>query len=213
MSSPLFLSSYVLFKSAFMAFNETPESERSQPSERDVVKAYSRVTANLTRKDEADFIAYTQRLFTLPQEARAASSARLQQQWKLDREIVTAGARLIDNGSIIRDLAFLDATGMTRADLAEKLKGREIFEMPETVHYLHGDAYIPAFFADPKFDPAALYAVSRALGACDGVQKFRFFTTPTESLANRTPLELIARSELEPLIAEVKTFRAALRKR
>jgi len=102
---------------------------------------------------------------------------------------------------------------MSKAALAEKLASREIFEMPQEVHYLGGDSYIPAFFADHRFDAKALYAVSGALGACNGVQKFRFFTTATESLGNRTPLELIELHEFEPLMSSVKAFRSSLRRR
>lgn len=213
MSSPLFLSSYVLYKSALTAFMDTPESERLDLSERDVMRAYTRATADLTAKDENDFIDFAQRVLILPKKARSAAAERAHYQWTLDRAIVTAGARLVDDGSLIRDDEFLLRTGMSKEQLAEKLAMREIFEMPDEVHYLNGDSYIPSFFADRRFDTKVLFAVSGSLGACTGVQKFRFFTTATELLGNRTPLELIELQQLEPLPNAVKSFRSGLRKR
>jgi hypothetical protein len=213
MSSPLFLSSYVLYKSALTAFLDTPESERSELSERDVMRAYARATAELTKRDENEFIEFAQRVLLLPRKARNAAAERAHHQWKLDRAIVTAGGRLIDNGTLIRDDEFLRRTGMSKEALVEKLASREIFEMPQEVHYLGGDSYIPVFFADRRFDTKTIYAVSASLGACNGVQKFRFFTTASESLGNRTPLELIEQHDLEPLPHAVKAFRSSLRKR
>lgn len=213
MSSPLFLSSYVLYKSALTAFMDTPESERSELSERDVMRAYTRATADLTPKDENDFLDFARRVLLLPKEARSAAAERVHQQWTLDRAIVTAGGRLVDDGSLIRDGEFLRRTGMSKEQLSDKLATREIFQMPHEVHYLNGDSYIPAFFADRRFDTRVLYAVSGSLGACTGVQKFRFFTTETELLGNRTPLELIELQQLEPLPSAVKSFRSNLRKR
>lgn len=207
MSSPLFLSSYVLYKAALTAFMDTPESERSEPSERDAMRAYTRVTAELTKTDESDFIEFAQRMLLLPKRARDAALERARHQWTLDRAIVTAGGRLVDDGSLIRDGEFLRRTGMAKELLAEKLASREIFEMPQEVHYLDGDSYIPAFFADRRFDTKMLYTVSASLRACNGVQKLRFFTTATESLGNRTPLELIELHQLEPVLKAVKAFR------
>jgi hypothetical protein len=213
MSSSLYLSSYVLYRSALTAFLDTPESERSELSEQDVMRAYTRATAELTKRDENEFIEFAQRVLLLPRKARTAAAERAHHQGKLDRAIVTAGGRLVDDGTLIRDDEFLSRTGMSKGALVEKLATREIFEMPQEVHYLGGDSYIPAFFADHRFDTNALYAVSASLGACNGVQKFRFFTTAAEPLGNRTPLELIELHELEPLPSAVKAFRSSLRKR
>jgi len=58
-----------------------------------------------------------------------------------------------------------------------------------------------------------LHAISRALRACNGVQKFRFLTTTAASLGNRTPLELIELHEVEPVLRAAKAFRLSLRKR
>lgn len=213
MSSPLFLSSYMLYKSALTAFRDTPAGDRLELSERDVMRAYTRATAELTKTDESDFIDFAQRVLILPKKARSAAAERAHHQWTLDRAIVTGGGRLVDDGSLIRDDEFLRRAGMTNELLSEKLATREIFEMPDEVHYLNGDSYIPAFFADRRFDTKVLYAVSGALGACTGVQKFRFFTTASELLGNRTPLELIELQQLQPLPNAVKSFRSNLRKR
>ena len=213
MSSPLFLSSYVLYKAAVAAFRDVPEDARLELSDRDVMRAYVRATTGLSRQDKCDLVAFVQRLLLVPEEARKAATKRGHTQWKLDREIVVAGAKLVDSGLLIRDDEFLRRVGMTRQVLDEKLAGREIFVMPDEVHFLNGDAYIPAFFADVRYDAKVLYAVSGALGACNGVRKYRFFTTASDSLGNRTPLDLIAMQELANLADEIKAFRSGLRKR
>jgi hypothetical protein len=213
MSSPLFLSSYVLYKSALTAFLDTPESERVELSERDVMRAYARATADLPKTDENGFIEFAQRVLQVPKLARSAAAERAHGQWKLDHAIVMAGPQLVDDGTIIRDDEFLSRTGMTKEQMAELLDTREIFTMPDEVHGLKGRSYIPAFFADRRFDKRVLYAVSGSLGACTGVQKFRYFTTPTEHLGNRTPLELIELQQLAPLPDAVKLFHSNLRKR
>lgn len=212
MSSPLFLSSYVLYKSALTAFRDTPENERSELSERDVMRAYIHATAALAESDELEFIDFAQRVLRLPKEARTAAFERAYRQSRLDRAVVVAGGRLVDNGSLIRADEFLRRTGLEKNALAEKLASREIFEMPQEVHYLNGDSYIPAFFADRRFDAKVLYSVSRSLRACNGVQKFRFFTTEAEALGNRTPLELIELHEVESVLSAAKEFRSSLRK-
>jgi hypothetical protein len=213
MSSPLFLSSYVLYKSAVTAFLDVPENARLELSDRDVMRAYVRATAGLSRQDECDLVAFVHRLLLVPEEARKAAARRADMQRTLDREIVVAGARLVDSGLIIGDDEFLRRARMTREMLDEKLAGREIFVMPDEVHFLNGDAYIPAFFADERYDAKVLYAVSGALGACNGVQKYRFFTTACDALGNRTPLDVIALQELAKLADAVKAFSSGLRKR
>lgn len=213
MSSPLFLSSYVLYKSALTAFLDTPESERGELSERDVMRAYARATADLPRNDESDFIEFAQRVLQFPKLARAVAAQRAHAQWRLDQAIVIAGPHLIDDGTIVREDEFLSRTGMTSVRFSELLDSREIFTMPEEMHGLKGTSYIPAFFADRRFDTRVLYAVSGSLGACTGVQKFRFFTAPAEPLGNRTPLELIELQQLVMLPDAVKFFRSSLRRR
>lgn len=213
MSSPLFLSSYVLYKSALTAFLDTPESERGALSERDVMRAYARATVDLPKTEESDFIEFAQRMLQVPKTARTAAAERVHGQWKLDQAVLVAGPQFVADGTIVRDDEFLSRTGMTNEELTERLTTREIFTMPEAVHGSHGNSYIPAFFADRRFDIRVLYAVSGSLGACTGVQKFRFFTTPTESHGNRTPLELIELQQLAPLPDAVKLFRSNLRKR
>lgn len=213
MSSPLFLSSYVLYKSALTAFLDTPESERGELSERDVMRAYARATADLPKTDESEFIEFAQRVLQVPKIARTAAAERVHGQWKLDQAVLVAGPQLVADGTIIRDDEFLSRTGMTNEELTERLTTREIFTMPDEVHGLAGNSYIPAFFADRRFDTRVLYAVSGSLGAATGIQKYRFFTTPSEQLGNSTPLELIELQQLAPLPDAVKLFRSNLRKR
>lgn len=213
MSSPLFLSSYVLYKSALAAFLDTPECERGKLSERDVMRAYARVTADLPTTDEREFIEFAQRLLQVPKIARREAAERVHGQWNLDKAIVMAGPQFLDDGTIVREDEFLSRAGMTGERLTELLDSREIFTMPEEMHGFKGRSYIPAFFADRRFDAKVLYAVSGSLGACTGVQKLRFFTTPTEPLGNRTPLELIELQQLVLLPDAVKLFRSSLRRR
>ena len=211
MPSPQFLSSYGLFKSALSAFLETPEEVRSSPSERDVISAFKCATQGLPKQDEKKFLEYAQGVLQLPVTLHEATSRRRQVQWKLNLAIADSGENLIDDGSIIFIDEFLRRTGLSENAFAQKLKDHKIFRMPSRVQFVWGKTYVPAFFADGKFDLRALERASQALRACNGIEKYRFFTTAVDSLGNRTPLDVIAVGGIERVLDEARLFRRALR--
>ncbi|MDN2713665.1 hypothetical protein [Janthinobacterium sp. SUN120] len=210
MPSPQFLSSYGLFKTALSAFLETPEEVRSSPSERDVISAFKCATQGLPKQDEKKFLEYAQEVLRLPGKLQDATTRRRTAQWGLDLAIAKDGANLIDDGSIIFIDEFLRRTGLSIDMFAQKLKDRKIFKMPSRVELVWGKTYVPAFFADAKFDLDALEVVSKALRTCNGIEKYRFFTTTVAKLGNQTPLDVIAAGETERVLQEVKIFRRGL---
>lgn len=210
MPSLQFLSSYGLFKSAITAFVETPEELRSTPSERDVIRAFECAIQGLTRQDEKKFLEYAQEMLRLPGKLKDAATRRRTAQWGLDLAIAKDGANLIDDGHIIFIDEFLRRTGLSTDMFAQKLKDHKIFKMPSRVEFVWEKTYVPAFFADAKFDLDALEVVSKALRTCNGIEKYRFFTTTVATLDNQTPLDVIAAGETEHVLQEVKIFRRGL---
>lgn len=211
MPSPTFLSSYSLFKSAVQTFREMPEDARSALIERDVMSAFKFATQGLPPHDEKKFLEYAQGLFRLPRTLHEDASRRRMVHWRLDLAIAKNGENLIDDGSIIFIEEFLRRTGLSEDAFAQKLKERKIFKMPSRVQFVWAKTYVPAFFADTKLDLSGLERASQALRACNGIEKYRFFTTAVSTLGNRTPLEVIAEGGIELVLDEAKLFRRALR--
>lgn len=211
MPSPTFLSSYSLFKSALQTFREMPEDARSALSERDVMSAFKCATHGLPPHDEKKFLEYAQGLLRLPGTLHEAASRRRMVEWKANLAIAKSGETLIDDGSIIFIEEFLRRTGLSQDAFAQKLKDRKIFRMSSRVQFVWGETYVPAFFADAKFDLFALERASQALRACNAIEKYRFFTTAVSTLGNQTPLEVIAGGGIELVLDEAKLFRRALR--
>ena len=211
MPSPIFLSSYCLFKSALQAFLEAPEGARSTLSERDVMSAFKCAIQGLPPHEEKKFLEYAQEVLRLPGKFHEAASRRRMAQWRLNLAIAKNGENLIDDGSIIFIDEFLRRTGLSDDVFAQKLKDRKIFKMPSRVQFVWAKTYVPAFFADTKFDLCALERSTQALRACNGIEKYRFFTTAVSTLGNQTPLEVIAAGGIELVLDEAKLFRRALR--
>lgn len=211
MPSPTFLSSYSLFKSALQTFRDTPEGARSILSERDVMSAFKSATQGLPPRDEKKFLEYAQGVLQLPVTLHEAASRRRMVEWKLNLAIAKSGETLIDDGSIIFIDEYLRRTGHSEEVFAQKLKDRKIFKMPSRVQFVWAKTYVPAFFADTKLDLSALERASQALRACNGIEKYRFFTTAVSTLGNQTPLEVIAEGGIELVVDEAKLFRRTLR--
>jgi hypothetical protein len=212
MPSPLFLSSYCLFKSALQAFLQTPEGVGLALHERDVMSAFKCATQGLPPREEKEFLEFAQGILRMPGTVKEAAFRQRMVQWRLDLAISTNGENLIDDGSIIFIDEFLLRTGLSEEVFAQKLKDRKIFKMPSSVQFVWARTYLPAFFADTKFDLSALERVSQALRTCNGIEKYRFFTTAVVALGNQTPLDAIAAGGIERVLDEVKLFRRALRR-
>lgn len=69
-----------------------------------------------------------------------------------------------------------------------------------------GDLVYPSFFADRKLDRKNLEAVSKALGDLPGAAKFEFFMAPRLSLDEMTPLEMLKKGKVEPVLAAARAF-------
>lgn len=210
MPSALFLSSYGLFKSALGAFLETSEDARLKPNEHDVIDAYQSVTNGLSQQDKKQFVKFAYWLLELPGKHHDAATTRRLAEWRLNYAVVASSENLIADGSIILIDEFLRRTGLDQATFLEKLKHGRVFKMPSRMEFVRGKTYVPAFFADAKFDLRTLETASVMLRKCSGIEKFRFFTTPLEVLGNQTPLDIIAAEGGERVLAEVKTFRREL---
>lgn len=65
----------------------------------------------------------------------------------------------------------------------------------------------PAFFADPRYNRVDLERVSRELGYLPGASKLQFFTTPKGSLNAKTPIEALAKGDLETVLKAAAGFR------
>ncbi len=211
MPSPTFLSSYSLFKSALQTFRDMPEDAKSALSERDVMCAFKCATQGLPPHDEKKFLEYAQGLLRLPGTLHEAASRRRMVEWKANLAIAKGGENLIEDGSIIFIDEFLRRAGLSEDAFAQKLKDRKIFKMPSRVQFVWAKTYVPAFFADTKLDLSALERASQALRACNGIEKYRFFTSAVSTLGNQTPLDVIAAGGIERVLDEVKLFRRALR--
>lgn len=201
-----FLSSYCIFSAAVSAFQNTSEETRLAPEQREVKNAFKKATLGMSEKDEAAFIQYVQRLFQQPKNFESNRFELYFAEHKLDHALAKNGGSLIDEGAIIIVDDFIQATGIGQEALAQKLRERRIFKMPDWVHLVWGDDYFPAFFADSQYDLCSLEAVSKALRAYNGIRKYRFFTTSDPSLGNRTPLEAIGDGDLALVLKAVKLF-------
>lgn len=201
-----FLSSYCIFSAAVSAFRNTPEETRLVPEQREVKNAFKKATQGMSKKDEAAFIQYVQRLFQQPKNFESDRFDRYFAEHKLDHALAKSGGSLIEEGAIIIAGDFITATGISQETLAKKLRERLIFKMPDWVYLVWGDDYFPAFFADSQYDRCSLEAVSKALRAYNGIRKYRFFTASDPNLGNRTPLEAIGYGDLGLVLTAVKVF-------
>lgn len=69
-----------------------------------------------------------------------------------------------------------------------------------------GEGYIPAFFADGRYDRPTLEKVSKALGGLSGASKWQFFITPRECLGGKSPLQAVAKGKGEQVMAAAASF-------
>lgn len=207
MLSPQFLSSYCFFTAAVSIFQNSPEMAKTGPEQKAVVSAFKRATLGMSEKDQKALIEYIQRLLHLPKDFERDEFDRYSTEHELDRVLAKRGDCLIDEGHIILVDEFINRTGTSQEVLAQKLRERRIFKMPDWVHLVWGDDYFPAFFADSRYELESLESVSKVLRAYDGIRKYRFFTTSEPSLGNRTPLEALLDGKLELVLKAAKAFR------
>lgn len=99
---------------------------------------------------------------------------------------------LVLQGKLLPAEDFCKVLGITKQKLSKDLASGRIFSVE-----FEAEPYYPAFFLSNLFDRKDFAKVVRRLGESTGWSKWKFFTTPTESLGGLTPLRLLMREEVE----------------
>ncbi|MFL6715468.1 MAG: hypothetical protein ACJ8G3_03810 [Burkholderiaceae bacterium] len=105
-------------------------------------------------------------------------------------------------GRLLSSAEMRDRLGISRQALSAAVRSQRLFVLAGP----SGDFLYPAFFADGRHDRAVLERVSRALGSLPGGAKWEFFTTPRLSLGRKTPLQALARGQVEQVLAAAAAF-------
>jgi hypothetical protein len=103
-------------------------------------------------------------------------------------EAIARRRTLAAEGELLEFTQFHERSGLSRQPIQQQLKTRALL----TVDGPEGMSYCPAFFADVKYDQAAVRRIARALKRLPGDSKWVFFTSPRLSLDGLTPLEVIS---------------------
>ncbi|MFS0753893.1 hypothetical protein ABC383_04275 [Noviherbaspirillum sp. 1P10PC] len=105
-------------------------------------------------------------------------------------------------GRLLGSADMRERLGISRQALSAAVRAQRLFVLAGP----SGDFLYPAFFADARYDRAVLERVSRALGSLPGGAKWEFFTTPRLSLGKRTPLQALAKGQVEEVLAAAAAF-------
>lgn len=105
-------------------------------------------------------------------------------------------------GRLLGPADMRERLGISRQALSAAVRAQRLFVLAGP----SGDFLYPAFFADGRHDRAVLEKVSRALGSLPGGAKWEFFTTPRLSLGKKTPLQALARGQVEEVLAAAAAF-------
>ena len=110
---------------------------------------------------------------------------------------------LVLQGRLLPAEDFCKAAGITEQKLSEDVASCRLF----TVEF-ESDQYYPIFALSNLINRRDFYRVVRRLGDSTGWSKWKFFTTPSESLGGLTPLRLLQRDEVERALAAADEFKA-----
>jgi hypothetical protein len=105
-------------------------------------------------------------------------------------------------GRLLGSADMRERLGISRQALSAAVRAQRLFVLSGP----SGDFLYPAFFADSRHDRAVLEKVSRALGSLPGGAKWEFFTTPRLSLGRKTPLQALAKGQVEDVLAAAAAF-------
>ncbi len=207
MISSQFLTSYSFFTAAVAAYQSMPADARRSPEVKTVAGAFDKATAGLSKHEQTALLLFMLRLIQQPEEFKQNRIHQYRIESSRDKDIAKQFPQIVNEKHIIIESEFLARAGITKEDLSQKLRERRIFSIPEWIHKDPGENYYAVFFVDPRYDRSSLEAVSMALRASPDERKYRFFTTSTPTLGNKTPLEVIAGGELERVVNAAKAFR------
>ncbi|MGF6939974.1 hypothetical protein OKW41_009136 [Paraburkholderia sp. UCT70] len=110
---------------------------------------------------------------------------------------------LVLQGRLLPAEDFCKAAGITEQKLSEEVASCRVF----TVEF-ESKQYYPIFALSNLVDRRDFAKVVRRLGDSTGWGKWKFFTTPSESLGGLTPLRLLMREEVERALAAAADFKA-----
>jgi hypothetical protein len=110
---------------------------------------------------------------------------------------------LILQGRLLPAEDFCKAAGITERKLSEDVASCRVF----TVEF-ESNQYYPIFALSNLVDQRNFAKVVRRLGDSTGWSKWKFFTTPLESLRGLTPLKLLQRDEVQRALAAADAFKA-----
>jgi hypothetical protein len=110
---------------------------------------------------------------------------------------------LVLQGRLLPAEDFCKAAGITEQELSEDVASCRVF----TVEF-ESDQYYPAFALSSLVGRKDFAKVVRCLGDSNGWSKWKFFTTPSESLGGLTPLRLLMREEVERAVTAAAEFKA-----
>jgi len=110
---------------------------------------------------------------------------------------------LVLQGRLLPAEDFCKAAGITEQKLSEDVASCRVF----TVEF-ESNQYYPIFALSNLVDRRDFARVVRRLGDSTGWGKWKFFTTPSESLGGLTPLRLLQGQEVERALAAAAEFTA-----
>ena len=70
----------------------------------------------------------------------------------------------------------------------------------------NGRNVYPAFFADKSLDRGVLERVSKQLGDLPSASKYFFFTSPRTSFGGKSPLQALAKGQVDAVLAAAQAF-------
>jgi hypothetical protein len=122
--------------------------------------------------------------------------ARLQRQEQERREQQIASGELLTSAELSARLS-ISVAALTAAVKAKRMfflkgpRGRNIY---------------PAFFADKSQDRKVLECISKQLGDLPAASKYFFFTSPRTSLGGKSPLQALAKGQVDAVLKAAAAF-------
>lgn len=106
-------------------------------------------------------------------------------------------------GLLLTSTALAERLQMTTQALGKAVQSKRMF----TLDGPSGRNVYPAFFADPRCNREHIERVCQALGDWPGPSKWEFFTSPRVSLNGLTPIDALARGELDQVLRAAAAFK------